>query len=530
MSGATGANADADNDAHTPPALIPLTVPDPMHDPPSDTTILSSPTTTLSPACLAPRLPVPMTILTGWLGAGKTTLLTHLVRYCATKAFKVAVIQNEVSALGVEAPMRLSDDSGAFGEILELGHGCVCCSVRTDFITAVEALLKKRPFDYIVLECSGLADPGELVRMLWVDSELESRVYLDGIIGLADCRYLAGHLDHNGIDDDDIDEGNDGGNDHDSQRKAARQPVGESSQVMNQLAFADCIVLNKTDLVTSVELAVLTARVHRLNSAATLLPAVRSCVDMRRILNIRAFDGHATAAAATAGDSATGAIGAASAVSAVGAVSAVSAVTAVSAASAGGEADCGLLGPSSSSSSSLSLLPPAGPLCLSLLEKNKKEKKLRMDRHIHTHDYSIRTAVLTAPDGRRVHLQRLKDWLAILLWADAPSKSGGGASGDASAGMTTGTLTTSSPGGRPPAWRKTASGATRIFRIKAILAVCDDARQMFLQGVQELYDIEAGAVWPPGVLRITRMVVIGRHLDSDALQRDFQQCLVPHCG
>lgn len=115
------------------------------------------------------KAPVPLTIVTGWLGAGKTTLLRFLLEQLQNRGQKIAIIQNEASALGVEDALVLQDDSGQFGEMLEVGDGCVCCSVRGDFALALEALLKRQHFDYVILECSGIADPGPLARMFWVD-------------------------------------------------------------------------------------------------------------------------------------------------------------------------------------------------------------------------------------------------------------------------------------------------------------------------------------------------------------------------
>lgn len=208
-------------------------------------------------------VPVPVCILTGWLGAGKTTLLTRLVKEVGASGKKIAIIQNEASALGVEEALLLKDDSGLFGEMLELGNGCVCCSVKADFALAVETLMKKRKFDYVFLECSGLADPGPLAKMFWVDAELESHIYLDSIVTLVDAKHLESHL---------------------SDKQA------HSNQVVRQIAFADVIILNKLDLVDSSQVDRLKAKLGTLNAGAKICGTTRSAVDLNDILYIKGFE------------------------------------------------------------------------------------------------------------------------------------------------------------------------------------------------------------------------------------------------
>lgn len=135
---------------------------------------------------------VPLTILTGWLGAGKTTFLHHLVSEISRTNRRAAILQNETSSLmGVERSLALTDANGTVGEVFELGNGCVCCSVRSDFSSAVEELLARRRFDFVIVECSGLADPGRLANSLWADDELGGRVYLDAIIAFVDAPAFA---------------------------------------------------------------------------------------------------------------------------------------------------------------------------------------------------------------------------------------------------------------------------------------------------------------------------------------------------
>jgi G3E family GTPase len=121
-----------------------------------------------SPLSIAsmPAIEIPLTILTGWLGAGKTTLMHHVVATLSAANKKVAWIQNEFAAGGVEDSVVLSGDE-VFTDIVELANGCVCCTVKSDFVAGLEALVKQKRFDCIFLECSGLADPGALAGMFW---------------------------------------------------------------------------------------------------------------------------------------------------------------------------------------------------------------------------------------------------------------------------------------------------------------------------------------------------------------------------
>jgi G3E family GTPase len=382
---------------------------------------------------------------------------------------------------------------------------------RSDFLTAVEALLKKRRFDYILLECSGLADPGALARMLWVDPELESKVYLDGIIGLVDCRHLAAHL-------------------------ADGQP--ESKQVLNQLAFADRILLNKTDLgtyrppvyltsvhcmlyvdsfvcylyavviVSAAEVASLTDRVAELNSAAVLIPTLRSKVDLNQILDIKYY------------------------------------ILCIRSTSSFIVTNMFYNNNRAFDTADVASVAVRKPGLAALTIENHKSSTSAItttstDTDSHIHDSSIRTVVLTVSNDRCVSLDLLKRWLGVTLWGD---------DGTSSMAIDDATLPMSEKQASARAAAKALrlaapqtamatvlaqvaaeaeSKQQRIFRLKALMSVVDEPRQMFVQGVQELFDIQPGSVWPHDMERSTRMVVIGRHLNAEALQRGLESCCVP---
>ena len=133
---------------------------------------------------------VPVTIITGFLGAGKTTLLRHVLS--EPHGLKIAVIQNELSATaGLEASTVRGPNGECFDDWVELANGCVCCAVRDDLVVAIERLMEvKGRFDYVLVETTGMADPGPVAATFWVDDALESPLRLDGIVAVADAQHL----------------------------------------------------------------------------------------------------------------------------------------------------------------------------------------------------------------------------------------------------------------------------------------------------------------------------------------------------
>ena len=158
---------------------------------------------------------VPCSIVTGFLGSGKTTLLRHVLT--APHGLRVAVIQNELSAAtGLEADTMVGPDGETFAKWLELANGCVCCEVRDELAKGIETLLElKGGFDYVLVETTGMADPGPVAESFWLDAELEGRLYLDGVVCVVDCENF------------------------DS------EAVGGSMEACRQVGCADVIIFNK---------------------------------------------------------------------------------------------------------------------------------------------------------------------------------------------------------------------------------------------------------------------------------------------
>ncbi|KAL4789214.1 CobW/HypB/UreG, nucleotide-binding domain-containing protein [Aspergillus venezuelensis] len=214
-----------------------------------------------------PQQRVPITLVTGYLGAGKTTLLNYILNEKHGK--KIAVIMNEFGdSSDIEKPMTVNQDGQEVTEWLEVGNGCICCSVKDSGVMAIESLMERRgTFDYILLETTGLADPGNIAPIFWVDDNLGSSIYLDGIVTLVDAKNILKLLDEPSpeevVPEDDDKKTHD--HDHDHEHSG---PV--LSMAHMQISHADVIILNKTDLVTDSELETVKDRVTAINSAAKI--------------------------------------------------------------------------------------------------------------------------------------------------------------------------------------------------------------------------------------------------------------------
>jgi G3E family GTPase len=197
---------------------------------------------------------IPVTVLTGYLGAGKTTLLNRILSENHGKRY--AVIVNEFGEIGIDNDLIVESDE----EIYEMNNGCVCCTVRGDLIRVVEGLMR-RPgrFDAIVVETTGLADPVPVAQTFFMDDDVRSKTRLDAVVALVDAKHLPLRLK-------------------------------DSREAEDQIAFADVIVLNKTDLVSPQELAQVEATVRAINPTARIHKTERSGVALDQVLDRGAFD------------------------------------------------------------------------------------------------------------------------------------------------------------------------------------------------------------------------------------------------
>jgi G3E family GTPase len=197
--------------------------------------------------------PIPVSILTGFLGAGKTTLLNYILQQ--QHGYKFAVIINEVGKIGVDGQLVERQQE----EIVEMSNGCLCCTVRKDLVRGVQNLLKKGGFDYLLIETTGIAEPGPIAQTFLNIPQLQQLVRMDSIITVVDSEQILKQL-------------------------------AETETAREQVTMADFVLLNKTDLVGAEALERVEAKVRELNPHATLFRTDHSQVNLRELLDMHAFD------------------------------------------------------------------------------------------------------------------------------------------------------------------------------------------------------------------------------------------------
>eukprot|EP00619_Florenciella_sp_RCC1007_P014144 CAMPEP_0205910272 /NCGR_PEP_ID=MMETSP1325-20131115/4342_1 /ASSEMBLY_ACC=CAM_ASM_000708 /TAXON_ID=236786 /ORGANISM="Florenciella sp., Strain RCC1007" /LENGTH=430 /DNA_ID=CAMNT_0053276615 /DNA_START=73 /DNA_END=1365 /DNA_ORIENTATION=+ len=216
---------------------------------------------------------IPVTVLTGFLGSGKTTLLNHILT--AKHGWRIAIIENEFGEVGIDdALLRKNVKEHTEEEVIEMLNGCVCCTVRDDLIVTLKKLVSNssvmKPggykLDAVVIETTGMADPAPVAQTFFVDEEVQTYFKLDGIVTLVDAKHIEQHLDE-------------------------EKPEGAENESVEQVAFADRIILNKIDLVPEEsDLVRIEERLKSINSFAQIIRSTRSQVDAANVLNLGSFD------------------------------------------------------------------------------------------------------------------------------------------------------------------------------------------------------------------------------------------------
>jgi G3E family GTPase len=198
-----------------------------------------------------------------FLGSGKTTLLNYILTQNHGK--RIAVIENEFGEESVDDALvktKLNTEQ----QIIEMNNGCICCTVRGDLIRILTSLSKRvQSFDAILIETTGLADPAPVAQTFFMSQEISSFATLDAIVTVVDAKHISEHL-------------------------LEKKPDGVENESVEQVAFADVLLLNKTDLVPASTLKTVTEQLRSINSVAKIIPSTHSVVDLSQILNIRAFD------------------------------------------------------------------------------------------------------------------------------------------------------------------------------------------------------------------------------------------------
>eukprot|EP00903_Cladosiphon_okamuranus_P019646 g18063.t1 len=438
---------------------------------------------------------VPVTIVTGFLGAGKTTLLNYILTQDHGR--RIAVIENEVGdSMDIES---LIARDGADGSVLadnlfELNNGCICCTVKDDLVSTLETLLKRRnKFDYVIIETTGLANPGPVASVFWLDEALESALRLDSIVTLVDAKNFSRQLRRTPED---------GNGDAEGDKDSAERPQNEAAM---QVAYADRVLINKSDLVPADVLDDVKAQVRAINAVAEVRCTKRSAVDLSWILDTKCF----SAELALAVDPS------------LGSARAPSSTARANKGDERGVENSETINSPGISSVSLSEagngeVVAAGGAPGTTNDAGEVGGQARHHDHSHqhangescgecseelvegpggkacsVHDASVTTCAVDLAGS--LDLSLLERWLGRLLWEPPP-------------------------------------GGAEVYRVKGVVSVEGRDERFVVQGVADLFEVTpagvVGSAWVEGEARRCKVVFIGRMLSKRDLERGFMSCMI----